>query len=208
MQINVKIKMKHDIYRRINPMRYKLSVLICSLPNRLDTCYDLLIELNKQSRNLPVQIIYLGDNKSISVGEKRNQLLSLAKGEYITFIDDDDTIHQDYIKSILEATESGKKVISFNWKKYDNGVELLPHTFRKTERGYRTEINGKKWKIMPCNHLCVWKNENLESFPLINLSEDWKWAEKMRKHYSENDIHHIDKFLYIYQYDKAKSETR
>ena len=43
------------------------------------------------------------DNKKRSVGEKRQDLLNLAKGQYLVFIDDDDRISDDYISSIIQA---------------------------------------------------------------------------------------------------------
>lgn len=195
------------IYRRLQPPRYILSVLICSLPKRLDTLYDLTLELKKQTFQKPVQVLYLGDNKSITVGEKRNLLLDMSKGEYILFIDDDDMISKTYIDDILEAIKTTPDVITFNWIQYTNGKEEIPYTFKKTERGYRTEINGQKRKVYPINHLCVWRKEIIkERFPHINLSEDWKWAKKMLPHY--NKIHHIDKILYTYNFNTELSETR
>ena len=50
-----------------------------------------------------MEIIGLFDNKKRSVGEKRQDLLNLAKGQYLVFIDDDDRISDDYISSIIQA---------------------------------------------------------------------------------------------------------
>ena len=33
----------------------------------------------------------------MSVGEKRNKLIHMAKGEYFSFIDDDDLVSEEYV---------------------------------------------------------------------------------------------------------------
>ena len=97
-------------------MNYKLSILICTLSNRTESLKTLLDELNYQIQSKPVQVLWIGDNKSMSVGEKRNKLLYLADGEYVSFIDDDDMISSTYIDSILDSL-NGHKVVTFKVKK-------------------------------------------------------------------------------------------
>jgi hypothetical protein len=92
----------------------KLSILICSVQKRLHKFAQLAEHLEKQAQNKPVEILWLGDNKSMTVGEKRNKLLSLAKGQYVCFVDDDDWVADDYIDELLKGTESGADVICFN----------------------------------------------------------------------------------------------
>ncbi len=52
--------------------------------------------------------IYSNDNVNISIGEKRNLLLDVAKGKYIAFIDDDDSITEHYFKEIRKGTNLPK----------------------------------------------------------------------------------------------------
>ena len=37
----------------------------------------------------------------MSVGEKRNKLINMAKGEYFSFIDDDDLVSEEYVDQVL-----------------------------------------------------------------------------------------------------------
>jgi glycosyltransferase involved in cell wall biosynthesis len=48
-------------------------------------------------------IIIEKDAGQMPIGEKRNLLLDRAEGEYIAYVDDDDLISEDYVKSILDA---------------------------------------------------------------------------------------------------------
>ena len=83
----------------------RLSILICSITGRENSLHKLLSILKKQENN-QVEILIEIDNKEITTGEKRNNLLEKAKGDYIVFIDDDDEVSDDYIEKILKALES------------------------------------------------------------------------------------------------------
>jgi glycosyltransferase involved in cell wall biosynthesis len=45
-----------------------------------------------------IELIAFFDNKKRTIGKKRDEMLDLAKGEYLVFIDDDDRIAPDYVK--------------------------------------------------------------------------------------------------------------
>lgn len=53
------------------------------------------LELNKH-----IEIVSIRDNKEISVGLKRQQLLEMAKGLFVSGFDSDDFPHPDYIHDI------------------------------------------------------------------------------------------------------------
>jgi len=84
----------------------KLSILICHLKERKEQLSRLLKNLDSQTAGRPIEIIVEVDNRGEhSVGEKRNILLRKAKGEYVSFIDDDDDVSETYVAKILEAIE-------------------------------------------------------------------------------------------------------
>lgn len=56
------------------------------------------LEVNKH-----IELIGLRDNKEISVGLKRQRLLEMAKGEFVSGFDSDDFPHPDYIHDIFFA---------------------------------------------------------------------------------------------------------
>jgi glycosyltransferase involved in cell wall biosynthesis len=59
------------------------------------------MQKRKYTHGDQVQIIYLGDDQEMSVGEKRNLLMSMAKGEYMCFVDDDDRVTHNYVEAIM-----------------------------------------------------------------------------------------------------------
>ena len=92
----------------------KLSILICTTETRVTNFLPVIVqELALQSKDLPVEVLYLGDNKKRSVGQKRNDLIDLAQGEYFTFVDDDDRIAPTYVKDILNRLKSNLILLHF-----------------------------------------------------------------------------------------------
>ncbi|MCJ7992656.1 glycosyltransferase [Priestia sp. OVS21] len=84
-------------------MDIKLSVLIPSTPERLTHLARMISELERQSAQLPVEILAMIDNKKRTIGAKRNILIEQAQGKYVSFVDDDDRIEPDYIQTLVET---------------------------------------------------------------------------------------------------------
>jgi hypothetical protein len=95
-----------------------LSILVCGLYERgliYHSDEGPIYELTKQAEGKPVQLITLYDNRVWTVGQKRNRLLWMAEGEYLTFVDDDDEVAGDYVDTLLGAIDKarGADVICF-----------------------------------------------------------------------------------------------
>lgn len=90
-----------------------LSILTPAVPSRLDQLATLCDEIARQIGDQPVEHLVLLDNKKRTVGEKRDALLRMARGQYVAFVDDDDDISRDYVSRILTAAETRPDVITF-----------------------------------------------------------------------------------------------
>lgn len=204
--------MRYSINRTDLKVDYKLTILTPTLNSRFETLKRLYDELYYQIQSKPVQVLWLGDNKSMSVGEKRNILKSIAKGEWTCYIDDDDFIADNYIETILKAIDenSDKKVICFRGKQTTDGVDDAPFRYDVNfGRNFKKEIDGEKWKVMIPDHLCVWKRDTItEDFPLKNLSEDHIWAKQMALTYTDKDQVLLNETLYEYHYNRHTTECR
>jgi glycosyltransferase involved in cell wall biosynthesis len=172
------------------------------------------MELSKQCYNKPVEIIYLGDNLSSSVGDKRNKALQASKGEYVCFIDDDDMVNINYVSKLLEAIEHNPDVITFRVHEEYNGDHIRYQYFEKIGRRVLDPTLRKKVGMpvitMPPNHLCCWKRKKALSIPFPDKSkgEDHVWAENMLLHNQDLDIHEIGEVLYYYRYKTSVSRTQ
>jgi len=86
------------------------SILIPTVPERSAKLAKCLASLDRQLKDFP-SVSYrtletpLWDRKvgTNSIGEKRNRLVSESKASFVSFVDDDDTLRNDYVSSIYEA---------------------------------------------------------------------------------------------------------
>lgn len=186
----------------------ELSILILTLPTRIDSYANLIKTLNQQvvQNNLinRVQILSLCDTKEISVGEKRNILLNKSCGRYVCFIDDDDVIAPNYLIKLISAIDSGADVITFCGDYIEN-TNVTPFSISVSHRGNYNHPNI--FYRLP-NHLCPVKREIALScqFTDKNFGEDSDYSDRINQHI-KNEFHIIDK-LYFYMYNSATSQTK
>ena len=191
----------------------KLSILICTLaPIFRSTKYitRLLNQLTSQQKGRNIEILYLGDNKSMTVGKKRNILLEIARGERVIFVDDDDLVYDGYIDKLLQYCELDYDCISIGVRhtRDGNGEAIYDFNFKKNIN-FRDHNEGgrRKHGRMP-NHLCLWKKEIAMrvKFPDKNLGEDHDWSEaQILKGYTFFDTKEI---LYHYDFKSENTQTR
>lgn len=90
-----------------------LSILICTIPGREAQFARIMAQLDAQTQGKPVEVLTDGRDKSTPVGSKRQALLERATGAYVCYIDDDDTVSDDYIDAILSAASHNPDAIGF-----------------------------------------------------------------------------------------------
>ena len=185
-----------------------LSILILTLPTRIDSYSNLIKSLNKQvvENNLVhrVQILSICDSKEISVGKKRNILLKESIGKYVCFIDDDDIVSPNYLIKLLEGINSNADVITF----CGDYVEHNKHKPFSISMIHRGNYNHPNIFYRLPNHLCPVKREIalMSLFTDKNFGEDSDYSERINTHLT-NEFHISDK-LYFYMYDSNNSQTK
>jgi len=188
----------------------KLSILIATVPSRIRNFYpDLLDSINKQIRDRDdVEIIGFYDNKKRTVGEKRNELLKLAQGDFLTFVDDDDRIADDYIISILDCINKNPDAdcIVFDCITTIDG-DKDNQTYSKYSINYEYNQTGNQWRGKPA-HTMVWKSSIAKKHTYIdkNYGEDIDWVKRACLDI-KNEVR-IDKVLYYYDFNNSTTETR
>jgi glycosyltransferase involved in cell wall biosynthesis len=87
-----------------------LSILIPTLENRRALFGRVQGQLAAQvaaaGLEAEVEILDCRDNGEQTTGWKRNRLLERAQGEFVAFVDDDDTVSDDYVPRICRAIRS------------------------------------------------------------------------------------------------------
>jgi len=183
----------------------KLSILICTLSDRNEKLGTLLEALNKQSEDKPVEILYVGDNRTIGVGKKRNDLLRMARGEYISFIDDDDRISDDYIDQILSKIKLGTDCVVFDVEISENGS---PYKKVVYDINLDRDLNyPDHYERLPNHLMAVKRDIALKAmFPEIQFAEDAEYAKRLKQ--LLNSQSRISKTLYYYDFNDKTSATR
>lgn len=94
---------------------YDWSALIPTIPGREAGLHRLLESIHeKVARICPemrYEICVAFDNREMSIGMKRQKLLEEAKGKYLSFIDDDDTITDAYLEDLWATIRGGFHVM-------------------------------------------------------------------------------------------------
>lgn len=194
------------------PMKV-LSVLIPTIPSRL----PYLAEVVRKLHHPAVNVWYLGDIRQYPVGVKRNMLMDMVRTPYLTFIDDDDEIHDKYFDVVLANIEQHPEIDCFGITGYMTREGTLygefdfdsRHTINHNPRLIVDGVRVQKLVRKP-NHTCIWKSEIAKRcrFPDINLSEDHKWADMQQaRGYSFMKLE-TDQLLYHYKFSKLTTETR
>ena len=184
----------------------KLSILIPTLQSR-EKQFNQLIDflmLHGEPYIGKFQIISHVDNREMSVGAKRNYLLSMAKGDYVSFIDDDDTVSSEYISSIIQETNRNFDAICFRVMRYDRGQIDRPVFYSNMVENDHNTPN--MYYRLP-NHLMAVKREHAiaTGFKEVNFGEDADYAVRLKPLLKTEC--QIDKVLYNYMYDSRTSET-
>ena len=180
-------------------MNPKLSILTPTIPSRQNQAAALQEKLAAQIGG-NVEHLCLCDNRTRSIGAKRQALADIARGDYIAFCDDDDEVSSDYVAELLRAIETGADVITFHQRAIYNGRECLiefgVNNPDETFKGGQT-IKRSPW------HVCAWRREVVAGclFGESNYGEDLIWCKQARKRV--RTAHHIPKVLHTYRHDAA-----
>lgn len=204
-----------------NKDNIKLSILILSIPSRFDVVRPLIDKLMTQIGDREdVEILSLMDNKSLHIWEKRNELMRIARGTHMTWLDDDDDVADNYVDKLTEAIEANPNadVISFDQMCYLNGVEA--RVFAKMGNPHEDVLpdpTGTRYRdtLRPPYHWCCWKT-SLASSEAFRSSfshgdrgqstEDIDWLRRLYPKVLES-VYLEGQFLHVYRWSNQTTES-
>lgn len=163
--------------------------------------------------NSTIEICWYKDDKSITIGEKREKLYQQAKGLYSWQIDDDDDIADNAIKLILQAIKSNPDVDVITFEEYCNmdGKEYKSNhsaTYSGWEgEGHLLFPDGFHFHRTPFFKSVI-RTELAKSvtIPHIRWSEDYEWA-KLLLPLIRSEVH-ISEQIYRYIHISSNPEER
>lgn len=186
-----------------------LTILVPTVPSRIDYFYPKIMKqlLDQTKKYNNIELVSFFDNKKRTIGTKRDEMLKLAQGKYVTFVDDDDRLSNDYVDEIMNAiTNNDVDCIVYNVICcVNNGIEKLCKYGIEFE--YGDINNGLEWRGKPA-HTMIWKASIAKKHNYSNRQngEDMDWVK--RAYLDIKTQHRIDKTLYYYDANYATtSET-
>ncbi|MEI7028204.1 glycosyltransferase family A protein [Paenibacillus sp. y28] len=157
-------------------MNISLSILIPTVPERIQFLSRMVQELARQTKGRPVEVLALLDNKKSTVGAKRSVLLEQAKGDYIVFVDDDDRLEPHYVSTLCAYIEAAPDADCFV---FDVAVYLNNHFYKvcKYDIAY-THGEDQSYYYRKPNHLMCYAKRiaALHKFQDISGGEDDEWG--------------------------------
>lgn len=181
----IKLSIIIPYYDRPKYIKRLLEVLEPQLTNET----ELIIVDDCSPIPLDYPCIRLNENSG-GASIPRNVGLDRAKGKYIAFIDSDDSVSDDYIKTILNKTKEEWDYCFISWKTSTNTIII--------------KDNPPNWNCCVWN--CIYKKEIIgnERFnPNLRIAEDYDFNIRVRKGKKAN----IEKVLYYYN-ETSKSIMR
>lgn len=152
-----------------------------------------------------VEVLYFMDNRENSIGFKRNALLRQSCGLYINYIDDDDDVHDHYIRMIYEKLKNNpdcvslKGIITFNRE----NPQIFIHSVQ-----YKTYFQKDGIYYRPPNHLNTIKRSIASQFlfPNQSYSEDTDWAMQIVRSglLKKEEVIEEPYYFYLYMPNKYK----
>ena len=199
----------------------KLSILIPTLVIRRDQRKELLDNLFNQVRPVSnliekfdtysverfigelAEIIVVEDNKEMTTGAKRNLLLELSTGDYVSQIDDDDWVSSEYVKEFLRASEANPDCICFQGWITEDGIKRIDWELSKDFENKTVFRGGLKFYERTVNHLCFVKRKIAmqAGFPSHLSNAEDKWFSDRLKNLVHTEVK-IKELLYHYRYSR------
>lgn len=194
------------------PRHPRLSLLVLTVPRRVRTYFPRLVgSLCAQADDYKgqVEVLALFDNRTRTIGTKRNALLDLAVGDYVAFIDDDDRVAMDFVRQVLVALDAHPGV---DLVLYDAVVERpgRPDCLCRYDVTMEKPVfDPEPWRnyLGPPAHHHVWRAGLAKQFrfPDRNTGEDFAWTLAARTRVAT--WCYVHKSLYFYNYNILTSES-
>lgn len=163
-------------YIRRKKYDYDVTFLIPTIAGRETSLQRLMSSIHEKMSRLAPQLRYTitlaFDNREMSVGMKRQNLLQGAEGKYSAFIDDDDEITDEYIEDLTQTIQGSYPVMRLRG-------QIGPYTFTHSlENTLKDPMARGNVFVRPPNHLNPMMTDIAKLIPFRDAvrGEDLDWT--------------------------------
>jgi len=200
--MDLSILICHDKKRSVFLSRLKMNLMLSAIRSSInvDSKYEyssgnyFILQISPDH----VAEVIIDDTESISIGEKRNNLLQKANAKYVVFIDDDDLISSDYFIQLSNAIEKDVDCCGLIGKYFENGIfkSNFVHSIK-----YKSYYEEEGVLVRPPNHLNMIRSEIAKKFSFSdkNYGEDTEWAMKIAEADVLKTEYEVKEPIYYYE---------
>jgi glycosyltransferase involved in cell wall biosynthesis len=126
-------------------------------------------------RERDIEILYRIDDGQEACGAKRNALIARARGDYVCFVDDDDTLAPVYVQKLLEGISHSPDCVVFDLIKTVDGG-------RPRRLKFDLDFSRDTGNYFMVNHLMPIRRSIAQrvDFPPISYGDDQVWYKALR----------------------------
>jgi hypothetical protein len=185
-----------------------LSILIATLGQRRDLLGRLLFGLMPQVKAAGgrVKVVAYWDNGEVDLATKRQALVEACDTEYLCFVDDDDTVTDDYVASVLDALETRPDFVGLWMNVHKDGAD---HRLADLSLEYDHWYDGPTHYCRDITHENPVRTEIARRVDFREKDpdepEDSPWADKLRPLLAGARQVKIDRVLYHYWWVPGQS---
>ena len=174
---------------------------MCTIPSRAHYLARLLSGLAPQIAP-GAELLIVSDAGEVSIGQKRQHMIEQARGEFVVFIDDDDTVVDHYVASLLEAIRANPDTdcVTFRSQRYCDGAyeaDCVYSLRNRTNDGCEERDGVRTYIRFPYHVTPVRRSLALQvGFESLDHREDTDFAERLRP-LLRSEVH-LPEALYSY----------
>jgi alkylated DNA repair dioxygenase AlkB len=170
-----------------------------------------LMERLRPQADERVAIYTLEDEGAETTGRKRQRLIETVEEKYVSFVDDDDLVSEDFCPAILEALEQDPDVVGFRVRYYEDGRPRGSSLHSVQAKTWHTErhTDGTAQHYRTPNHLNPVRREMAlaAGFPSQDVGEDAAYSIKLFRKYPKMREVFIDREIYYYLYRHPRNRA-
>jgi hypothetical protein len=192
-----------------------LSILIPTIKGREAQFQKLHNTLSEQlySKGIwnEIEIVSECDDRTMSIGNKRQLLLSRSYGDYVVFIDDDDKVADDYCLTIWNAIKNHPSADSIGFLQeciFDGGAPKKASLSNKWY-GWAEKTGGFDYVRTPFFPTPIRRDIAVSiGYKDMRFGEDYDFSVRLKESGLIVNEVFIEKVMYYYQYTHAPHQIK